>query len=203
VKHAETPRENRPNQKAFCFGFIPTFSSDDALFYEEIYRNLGLNQIQVAVMSGAMKFFRSFAGATQVLFLPLLTACTRTPAVETSHEPAAASALASEAPSRPNASAINSAARPETLVPSTASAAKTTPHLVSYTATGRVKSLDTATRLINIAHDDIPGYMNAMTMPFEAATPQQTGEVKTGDKVKFSFTDDGNGKRVLQTIKRE
>ena len=110
------------------------------------------------------------------------------------HHPTAVSEAVSPANGAPG---VASDGRPA-VAPSVPPAAKTS--LQIHRATGTVKSVDAATKLINIAHDDIPGYMSAMVMPFEAASPEQLGTVRKGDKVGFSFTDDGNGRRVLQRL---
>jgi len=62
-----------------------------------------------------------------------------------------------------------------------------------------VRSIDADKSLIWIAHEDIPGYMKAMTMPFVASAALQ-GELHAGDRVEFSFHDDGNGSLIIDAL---
>ena len=68
-----------------------------------------------------------------------------------------------------------------------------------YTTRGVVKSFGRARRYVNIAHDDIPGYMQAMTMSFEPSSPTQLDGIVEGQRVEITFTDDGQ-RRILERI---
>ena len=68
-----------------------------------------------------------------------------------------------------------------------------------YTTRGVVKSFGRARRYVNIAHEDIPGYMQAMTMSFEPSSPTQLDGLVEGQRVELTFTDDGL-RRVLERI---
>lgn len=70
----------------------------------------------------------------------------------------------------------------------------------SYSAAGVVKSIDTSDKSILIKHEDIPGFMKAMTMLFELRDLDQVKGIAAGDNIKFTFTDEGNGRLVIQTI---
>ena len=70
---------------------------------------------------------------------------------------------------------------------------------VHYAARGVVHTVDDEKSMLWIAHEDIPGYMKAMTMPFMAA-PAFRRLVRAGDRVEFSFHDDGAGHLVLDTL---
>lgn len=70
-----------------------------------------------------------------------------------------------------------------------------------YETRGTIKSFGPDRKYANIHHDTIPGYMEAMTMSFEAKEPGQLDPFKAGDRVAFSFSDDGEGRRVLLSIK--
>lgn len=72
----------------------------------------------------------------------------------------------------------------------------------TYATRGAIKSFGPDKRFVNIAHEAIPGYMAAMTMSFEPKTASQLDGVAAGDKVAFSFSDDG-GHRVITTITKE
>lgn len=68
-----------------------------------------------------------------------------------------------------------------------------------YTTRGTVRSFGKNRRYVNIAHEDIPGYMLAMTMSFEPADPAQLAALGEGDRVELTFTDDG-GRRLIERI---
>lgn len=64
----------------------------------------------------------------------------------------------------------------------------------TYATQGEVRGVVTEPRLmIRIAHEDIPDYMRAMTMPFFATEAQAEG-LSEGDRVRFTFrqVDDGH-----------
>ena len=48
---------------------------------------------------------------------------------------------------------------------------------------GRVVSLDPATKEVMLAHDAVPGFMEAMTMPYKLGTPEAFGELHPGDTI--------------------
>jgi protein SCO1/2 len=81
--------------------------------------------------------------------------------------------------------------------PQSTASASTAP--VHYSARGVVHSVDDEKSTLWIAHEDIPGYMKAMTMPF-VASPAFRRLVRAGDHVEFSFHDDGSGNLVLDTL---
>ena len=58
----------------------------------------------------------------------------------------------------------------------------------SYAATGVVRSVTPSGSHAVIAHDDIPGFMDAMTMPFPVAAPEVMEGVVPGDTIGFRFT---------------
>lgn len=99
-------------------------------------------------------------------------------------------------------------ANPTTASASTAAtgAATTTPKPVDsamvdhYSAHGVVKSVDPEKKKLSIAHDDIPGFMKAMTMPFEVKDASLLSGIAAGDSVDFSFTDDGTGHLVIDKL---
>jgi Cu/Ag efflux protein CusF len=72
-----------------------------------------------------------------------------------------------------------------------------------YTAHGVVKSFGPKHAYVNIAHEKIPGYMEAMTMSFEPRRPEQLDGLDVGAKVSFTFTATGDGHRVLDAIAKE
>jgi len=71
----------------------------------------------------------------------------------------------------------------------------------SYSARGVVRKLETEKQTLWIAHEDIPGYMKAMTMPFRASAAL-LAELHTGDSIEFSFHDDGDGNLIIETLRK-
>jgi protein SCO1/2 len=72
----------------------------------------------------------------------------------------------------------------------------------TYTATGVVKSIDAAQKSVLIAHEDIPGYMKAMTMLFDLRDVEQVKGIAPGDRVSFTFVDDGRGHLTVESIRK-
>jgi Cu/Ag efflux protein CusF len=66
---------------------------------------------------------------------------------------------------------------------------------------GTVQTFDTKTGIVRIAHEDIPGYMKAMTMGFAVSGDQMVG-VQPGDKVAFTFTETKDGPLRITAIKK-
>jgi Cu/Ag efflux protein CusF len=72
-----------------------------------------------------------------------------------------------------------------------------------YKAHGVVKSFGPKHAYVNIAHEKIPGYMEAMTMSFEPRRPEQLDGIDVGAKVSFTFTASEDGHRVLDAIAKD
>ncbi len=75
----------------------------------------------------------------------------------------------------------------------------TSAHAARYTARGVVRSIDADKSLLWIAHEDIPGYMKAMTMPF-VASAQLRRDLHPGDRVEFAFHDEESGSLVIESL---
>lgn len=75
--------------------------------------------------------------------------------------------------------------------------------LATYTTTGVVKSIEAEKKTILIAHQEIPNYMKAMTMQFDLRDASLVKGIAVGDKIEFSFTDDGQGRTVVQSIRKQ
>jgi len=73
----------------------------------------------------------------------------------------------------------------------------------THSTRGVVKSFGPDRKFVNIAHEKIDGYMMAMTMSFEPRTPNQLDSLAVGDRVTFSFTETEDGRRLLNSIKKE
>jgi protein SCO1/2 len=54
-----------------------------------------------------------------------------------------------------------------------------------YDVNGRIMSIDPAAKTIRIAHEEIQGYMPAMTMPFEVRDAALLNGIKPGDTIRF------------------
>lgn len=63
-----------------------------------------------------------------------------------------------------------------------------------YTVRGVVRETRPAKSQILVKHEEIPGYMDAMTMPFKVRDPKILESVKPGDAITFQLhvTDDGH-----------
>ncbi len=70
----------------------------------------------------------------------------------------------------------------------------------SYRATGTIKSFGPGRRYVNIAHDEIPGYMMPMTMSFEPKVAAQLDGLSEGMRVEFVFLDTEDHRRVIESI---
>ena len=89
------------------------------------------------------------------------------------------------------------------LLPSAIACAK--PSVVqstSHHATGVIRSFGPNRQYANIAHDEIPGYMMAMTMSFECGRSGQLDGFAANDRVAFDFVEEADGRRVLSSITR-
>jgi len=54
-----------------------------------------------------------------------------------------------------------------------------------HQAHGLVLKVDRAAATVTVSHEDIPGYMNAMVMPFTVRDPKQVSDVRPGDRIAF------------------
>jgi len=50
---------------------------------------------------------------------------------------------------------------------------------------GLVLKVDPTASTVTVSHDDIPGYMNAMVMPFTVRDPKAMSDVRPGDRIGF------------------
>jgi Cu/Ag efflux protein CusF len=73
----------------------------------------------------------------------------------------------------------------------------------TYSAKGVVRSFGPGRAYVNIAHEKIEGYMAAMTMSFEPRTSDQIAALKEGDRVSFAFTATEDGRRLINSLKKE
>lgn len=101
-------------------------------------------------------------------------------------------ALAASACVKSNTSSASSAA--------TTAASTTGPR---RSTRGTIRSFGPRRGFANIAHEDIPGYMQAMTMPFEFRDATLSAGLSVNDRVRFSFEEGADGQLVIVAISRE
>jgi Cu/Ag efflux protein CusF len=71
-----------------------------------------------------------------------------------------------------------------------------------WTARGLVKRIEPERGTITIHHEDVPGYMPSMTMPFWIESPSQLEGIAVGDSVEFRFRRGEGGKHFLVSIRK-
>lgn len=71
-----------------------------------------------------------------------------------------------------------------------------------YDARGVIKGFTDGKKAVKIAHEDIPGYMKAMTMAFAVSSANVLDGFKDGDAVDFSFVEASDGRLLIQTLKK-
>jgi Cu/Ag efflux protein CusF len=72
----------------------------------------------------------------------------------------------------------------------------------TYRTRGVVKSFGPERAYVNVAHEKIEGYMDAMTMSFEPKSRAQFTELAPGDIIEFSFVSFEDGRRVIDTLSK-
>jgi len=71
-----------------------------------------------------------------------------------------------------------------------------------HQATGVIRSFGADRSYVNIAHDPIEGFMQAMTMAFEFRNSAQSTGLEVGDHVQFTFVSDRQGRLVIASISK-
>lgn len=71
----------------------------------------------------------------------------------------------------------------------------------SYATRGVVKSIADGRARVRIAHEEIPGYMKAMTMPFDVK-PELLAGITVGDRVAFTFEQRESGDLVIVRLSK-
>jgi Cu/Ag efflux protein CusF len=80
-------------------------------------------------------------------------------------------------------------------------AAKSARRGSKWVARGTVVSVAQDRTTLRIRHEDIPGYMKAMTMTFDCA-PKQVEGLGPNDRVEFQFEEADDNRRPLLWIRR-
>ena len=75
------------------------------------------------------------------------------------------------------------------------------PEQRSYRLQGQVQSVDTEHQLVVVKHEDIKGFMPAMTMPYEVEEKKALGDLAPGDLIDATLVVFSNGAH-LSTIKK-
>ena len=76
-----------------------------------------------------------------------------------------------------------------------------TAQVSTYTVEGVVTSLPPGGKFIIINHEEIPGFMNAMKMPFYLDSPNVARGINTEDSIKFTF-EAKSGKMIITDISK-
>lgn len=76
-----------------------------------------------------------------------------------------------------------------------------------YEISGKVVSLDLEKKRVTVDHEEIKGYMDAMTMPFPVRDERMLAEMESGDSVKGTLVIDGDrywleGIEIVQKAER-
>lgn len=69
-----------------------------------------------------------------------------------------------------------------------------------YTTNGVVREIDREDLSVVIRHEDVPGYMPAMTMPFRLSAATQMDGLAVNDAVRFTFQRQSSGQHVIVSI---
>ena len=73
----------------------------------------------------------------------------------------------------------------------------------TFKVVGVVRALNKKTGTITIRHEDIPGYMKKMTMPFDVADRSELSDVEIGDKVEATLRLEGESSRLTNLVVTE
>lgn len=72
----------------------------------------------------------------------------------------------------------------------------------TYSTEGTIREIRRARSSITIAHEDVPGYMPSMTMPFDVEDEALFEGLAEGDRVRFSFVREEGGRHVIRSIRK-
>lgn len=73
---------------------------------------------------------------------------------------------------------------------------------VLHEGVGVIEEVNKEAATVQINHEDLKGYMPAMSMPFKVKNVALLDTVKTGDKVDFTLEDSSAGIFVIELKKR-
>lgn len=72
----------------------------------------------------------------------------------------------------------------------------------TWSSRGQITAIPEAKDRVTIAHEDIEGYMPAMTMPFFTDDPAVLEGLAAGDTVEFTFRAEEGGRHVIVSIQK-
>ena len=72
----------------------------------------------------------------------------------------------------------------------------------TYRTEGTIREIRRERSSITIAHEDVPGYMPSMTMPFDVEDEALFEGLAEGDRVRFSFVREEGGRHVIRSIQK-
>ncbi len=73
----------------------------------------------------------------------------------------------------------------------------------TYKLVGVVRNLDKKAGVVTIRHEEIPGYMKTMTMPFDVADRGELDDVQVGDTVEATLRVEGGSTRLSNLVVTE
>jgi protein SCO1/2 len=71
---------------------------------------------------------------------------------------------------------------------------------LQYQVLGKIEAIDVAAGRVTIAHQDIPGFMNAMTMAFDVNPPSLLEGLAAGEFVEFLLVVETDGTYYITEI---
>ena len=72
-----------------------------------------------------------------------------------------------------------------------------------YDIKGKVVAVDTEKKKVTLDHEEIPGLMNAMEMPFDVGSAKILEGIKPGDKVQGKLKVDSANSRVITQLLKQ
>lgn len=74
--------------------------------------------------------------------------------------------------------------------------------VASYETRGTVERVEKERQSVTIEHEDVPGYMPAMTMPFSYEDTSLVEGLAPGDRVAFTFEARSGGRHVIVALRK-
>jgi len=69
-----------------------------------------------------------------------------------------------------------------------------------YTAKGKVNSIKSESKKLNISHGPVKGLMGAMKMDFKVSDPEMLNDVSVGSTIKFTLNEDNKGNLTITDL---
>ncbi len=71
----------------------------------------------------------------------------------------------------------------------------------NHTTTGVIEHVENNGKTLIIHHQEFPGFMGAMTMPFDLKNPAMSEDLKVGDEVEFTIEQTDTGYPIVKINK--